>query len=213
MVQFGTVTVEGDARPPVAAIVLAAGGSTRMGQLKQLLPVDGQPMVRRVTQTVCAAGLAQVIVVLGAQADRVREAVHGLPVEIVINEQWAAGMSHSLRAGLEAIRPDIQAALIVLADQPRLTPALLQKLVSRYQATRAAIVAPFYQGRQGNPVLFDRTLFAELMAIEGDQGGRSLLTRYPEQIERVEVDDPAVVLDIDTREEYEQLHHRHRRSG
>lgn len=212
MVQFGTVTVEGDARPPVAAVILAAGGSTRMGQLKQLLPVDGQPMVRQVTQTVCAAGLAQVIVVLGAQADRVREAVHDLPVEIVVNEEWAAGMGRSLRAGLEAIRPEIQAALIVLADQPRLTPTLLQKLVSRYQATRAAIVAPFYQGRQGNPVLFDRGLFAELMAIEGDQGGRSLLTRYPEQIERVEVDDPAVVLDIDTREEYEQLHHRHRRS-
>lgn len=212
MVKFMIVTIEGVAPPPVAAIILAAGGSTRMGELKQLLPVDGQPMVRRVTQMVCAAGLAQVIVVIGAQADRVQEAVHGLPVEIVVNEQWAAGMSRSVRAGLEAVRPDIQAALIVLADQPRLTPALLQKLVSRYEATRATIVAPFYQGRQGNPVLFDRALFAELMAIEGDQGGRSLLARYPEQIERVEVDDPAVVLDIDTREEYEQLDHRNRRS-
>lgn len=212
MVKFMIVTIEGVAPPPVAAIILAAGGSTRMGELKQLLPVDGQPMVRRVTQMACAAGLAQVIVVIGAQADRVQEAVHGLPVEIVVNEQWAAGMSRSVRAGLEAVRPDIQAALIVLADQPRLTPALLQKLVSRYEATRATIVAPFYQGRQGNPVLFDRALFAELMAIEGDQGGRSLLARYPEQIERVEVDDPAVVLDIDTREEYEQLDHRNRRS-
>lgn len=207
MVQLMIVTIEGEAQPPVAAIVLAAGGSIRMGRLKQLLPVDGQPMVRRVTQTVVAAGLAQVIVVIGAQADRVREVLHDLPVEIVVNEQWPAGMSRSLRAGLQAVQPEIQAALIVLADQPTLTPPLLQKLVARYQATRAAIVTPFYQGRQGNPVLFDRSLFAELVAVEGDQGGRSLLARYQAQIERVEVDDPAVILDIDTRDEYEQLHH------
>lgn len=207
MVQLMIVTIEGEAQPPVAAIVLAAGGSIRMGRLKQLLPVDGQPMVRRVTQTVVAAGLAQVIVVIGAQADRVREVLHDLPVEIVVNEQWPAGMSRSLRAGLQAVQPEIQAALIVLADQPTLTPPLLQKLVARYQATRAAIVTPFYQGRQGNPVLFDRSLFAELVTVEGDQGGRSLLARYQAQIERVEVDDPAVILDIDTRDEYEQLHH------
>ena len=189
---------------PVAAVVLAAGGSVRMGQLKQLLPVGGQPMVRRVAEAVCAAGLAQVVVVVGAQADEVTQSLAGVPVDVIANERWAEGMSTSLRAGLQALGPEIQAALIVLADQPTLTPHLLEIVVARYRATGAPIVAPFYQGQRGNPVLFDRALFPELLAVEGDQGGRALLARYRTQVERIEVDDPAAVLDIDTRQDYEK---------
>ena len=189
----------------IAAIVLAAGGSARMGQSKQLLPINGQPMVRRVTATVCAANLAQVVVVTGAQAEAVREALAGLPAEIVVNEAWAEGLSRSLRLGLRALRPEIQAALMVLADQPALTPELLNALAKRYRATGAAIVLPVYQGRRGNPVLFDRALFADLLAVEGDQGGRAILTRYASSIERVEVDDPSVLLDIDTRADYDKV--------
>ena len=190
--------------PQVAAVVLAAGGSVRMGQLKQLLPVGGQPMVRRVVEAVHAAGLAQVVVVVGAQAGEVEQALAGVPVDVVTNEQWAEGMSTSLGAGLQALRPEIQGALIVLADQPALTPDLLNTLVARYRATGAPIVVPFYQGQRGNPVLFDRSLFPELLAVEGDQGGRALLVRHQEQMERIEVDDPATVLDVDTRQDYEK---------
>jgi molybdenum cofactor cytidylyltransferase len=190
--------------PEIAAVILAAGGSTRMGELKQLLPLGGKPMVRHTTEAVCAAGLAQVVVVVGAQAEAVQGALDGLPVEFVVNEAWAAGMSTSLRVGLDALRPEVQAALVVLADQPALTPDLLCTLVDRYRATGAPLVVPFYQGRRGNPVLVDRRLFPEWQAVEGDQGGRALLARHRDVLERVDVDEPAVVLDVDTRQDYEK---------
>jgi molybdenum cofactor cytidylyltransferase len=183
--------------------MLAAGGSSRMGQTKQLLPIRGQPMVRRVTEAVCAAGLDQVVVVVGAQAETVCEALADLPVEFVVNAAWAEGMSTSLREGLRALRPEIGAALVVLADQPDLSPQLIRALVDRYKVTAAPIVAPFYQGQRGNPVLFHRALFSELQAVQGDRGGRQVVARYQEQVERVVVGDDAVTADVDTRQDYE----------
>ena len=188
----------------VGAIVLAAGSSSRMGQPKQLLPIDGQPMVRRVTEAMCESGLGQVVVVVGAHAEAVTAALAGLPVEIVTNQDWAEGMSTSLRAGLGALGPEVQAVLIALADQPALTPDLLRTLVARHQSSGAPITAPFYRGQRGNPVLFDRNLFPDLLAVEGDRGGRALFARYQGQIECLEVDDPAVIQDIDTYEDYER---------
>ncbi len=189
--------------PFVGAIILAAGAARRMGQPKQLLPVAGQPMVRRVTEAVCAAGLQQVIVVLGARAQAVATVLQGLPVELVTNPTWQAGLSTSVRAGIGALHPDIDAALLVLADQPDVRPGLLRTLVDRYRETRAPIVAPFYQGQRGNPVLFDRALFAELEGVEGDRGGRVIVCRHEADLVQVEVDDPVVVSDIDTPEDYE----------
>jgi molybdenum cofactor cytidylyltransferase len=188
----------------IGAVVLAAGRASRMGELKQLLFINGQPMVRRVTEAVCAADLAQVVVVVGAQAEAVTDALTDLPVDIVINKAWADGMSTSLRAGIEALDTEIQAVLVVLADQPALTPSLLRTLVDRYYTTEAPIVVPFYQGQRGNPVLFDRSLFTELLAVEGDRGGRVLISRYQDQVERVDVDDSSVILDVDTRQDYEK---------
>lgn len=205
MIQLATMGSATETLPSVAAIVLAAGGSTRMGQPKQLLPVGGRPMVRHVTEIVCAAGLHQVVVVVGAHAEAVGRALAGLPVEIVVNEAWSGGMSTSLRAGLRALRPEIRAALIILADQPALTPQLLQALVDHYWVTGASVVAPFYRGQRGNPVLFDRSLFPELLALEGDRGGRALVVRHEQELGRVQVDDPAVLLDIDTHQDYESM--------
>jgi molybdenum cofactor cytidylyltransferase len=146
-----------------------------------------------------------VVVVVGAQAGAVTQALQGLAVDVAHNEQWREGMSTSLRAGLDALRPEVQATLVVLADQPGLTPALLRGLVDHYRATQALIVVPVHGGRRGNPVLFDRALFAELRAVEGDRGGRHVLARYQEQMARLEVDDPAVLMDVDTRQDYENL--------
>jgi len=197
------IAVGAGTEPPVGAIVLAAGASRRMGRPKQLLPIAGQPMVRRVTGAVCAAGLAQVVVVLGANASDVARALEGLPVDLVANDAWREGMSTSLRAGLGALRPEIAATLLVLADQPDLSPELLRALVARYRATGAPIVAPYHGGRRGNPVIFDRALFAELEAVAGDRGGRAVVARYEAELERVEVQDPAVVSDVDTPQDYE----------
>jgi molybdenum cofactor cytidylyltransferase len=191
--------------PKVAAVVLAAGGSTRMGKPKQLLMVRGRPMLRRVCEAVCAIGLEQVVVVVGAHQEVVMKALDGLPAAVVVNEDWLRGLSGSLRAGIGALRPGIEAALVVLADQPALTPELLSTLVDRYRATGAPIVAPVYKGQRGNPVLFDRALFPELMGVEGDRGGRQLLKRHERQVDQVETMDPAVLMDIDTWQDYESL--------
>jgi molybdenum cofactor cytidylyltransferase len=196
------VDTETQAQSLVGAIVLAAGASKRMGQTKQLLPFAGEAMVRRVTEAVCAAGLEQVIVVLGARAQAVAGVLQGLPVEMVTNPAWKGGLSTSIRAGLGALRPQIDAALLVLADQPDLGPELLRILVDRYRATGGPIVAPFYEGQRGNPVLFDRALFAELESVGGDRGGRVIIARHKADLVRVDVDDPAVVSDIDTLEDY-----------
>ena len=195
----------GAEKASIAAIVLAAGGSARMGRPKQLLPIDSRPMVRHVTEVVAASGLEQVIVVTGAHTLAVEAALTGLPVELVRNESWSEGMSSSMHMGLRALRTEVQSVLIVLGDQPGLTAALLQSLVDRYRATRAPIVAPIYRGRRGNPVLFDRALFPELLAVQGDRGGRALIDRYQDRVEHVEVDDPAVVMDVDSPQDYDGL--------
>jgi molybdenum cofactor cytidylyltransferase len=170
----------------IAAIVLAAGGSARMGQPKQLLPIDGQPMVRRVAEQVLGASLAQVVVVVGANSELVSGALSGLPLDIVANANWSQGLSASLRVGLEALEPDIQAAIMVLADQPALTSELFAALVDGYLASGAPI----------------RALFPELLAVEGDRGGRAVIARHPERVEELEVGLDAVISDVDTPEEY-----------
>ncbi|MBN1660018.1 MAG: nucleotidyltransferase family protein [Anaerolineae bacterium] len=201
MIQWPIVNVN-EPSSPVAAVVLAAGGSSRMGELKQLLPVDGRPMVRRAVEAACDAGLAQVVVVVGAGAPAVTTALEGLDVDVVRNDDWAEGMSTSLRAGLAALAPEIGATFVVLADQPGLSGNLLRRLVSRYKASGAPIVVPYYGGQRGNPVLFGRRFFAELARVEGDRGGRVILARHGDEVEAVDVDDVAVVRDVDTRQDY-----------
>jgi len=190
---------------PIAAIILAAGASTRMGEPKQLLPVGGQPMVRRVAEAVCAARLAQVVVVVGAHAEAVGQAVAGLPVEMVLNDRWPEGMTASLHAGLCALRPEMRAALVVLADQPGLTAELIQALADCYYTTGAPVIAPFHRDQRGRPVLFDRALFPELLAAADNKGRREVIARHWDRMARVEVEDPAIFRDIDTRQDYEEL--------
>jgi molybdenum cofactor cytidylyltransferase len=190
---------------PVGAVVLAAGGSSRMGELKQLLPVDGRPMVRCAVEAACDAGLAQVVVVVGAGAPAVTAALEGLDVDVVRNDEWATGMSTSLRAGLAALDPEVGAAFVVLADQPAVNAELLRVLVAARRASGARLVVPYYRGQRGNPVLFDRQLFAELARVEGDRGGRAIVDQHADEVHVVAVDDSAVVRDVDTRQDYDLI--------
>ena len=137
-------------------------------------------------------------------APAIEQALAGLAIDIVYNEDWEEGMSTSLRAGLGALQADVEATMVILADQPNLTPELLQMLAGRYRIGRAPIVVPLYEGQRGNPVLFARTLFPELLAVEGDKGGRMLITTYRDQVDFVQVTDPAVIVDVDTRADYER---------
>jgi 4-nitrophenyl phosphatase len=190
-------------KPAVAAIVLAAGESRRFGQPKQLLPVGDKTMIQHVVDIALDSPLDQVIVVLGCRAAQIRASIADRPVQVVVNERWKSGLSSSVQAGLSAVRPQVGAALFVLADQPGVTSEVVAKLVERYRETRAPIVVPTHRGRRGNPVLFDRSLFAELMEVTGDQGGRQVIAEHRDELEEVEVGTGAILMDIDTADDYQ----------
>jgi len=186
----------------VAAIILAAGASNRFGRPKQLLPWGKKTVLQHIIDVVLSSPVEQTIVVLGYRAEELQSNVKDARVETVVNESWNEGMSSSVRAGLSAVRPEVEAALFVLADQPTLTSETIAQIVRRYGETLSPIVVPTYKGKRGNPVLFARSLFAELSAQEGDVGGRLLIARYEDEVEEVEVRTDAVLVDIDTMEDY-----------
>ncbi len=193
----------------VAGVILAAGGSTRFGRPKQLLDWNGIPLVAHVADVALAAELSPVVVVLGHSAEDVRAALAGRPVSIATNWRWEEGMSTSVQTGLGALPPDTDAAVFLQCDQPLVPPDLLRRLVARFGETGAPIVCPVYRGRRASPTLFARPLFPELSRVTGDQGGRALILRHPEAVETVEVDDPDLLADVDTPEEYERLRARY----
>lgn len=195
--------------PFVSGVLLAAGQGTRFKapQPKQLLYIEGEPLVRRTARVALASSLAEVVVVIGHEAEAVGAALAGVAVKVVENPHHAAGQSTSLRAGLEALDPRAAAALFLPADQPFLTSALLDQLLATHAAKPGAIVVPTHAGRRGAPVLFDRAFFPALAALQGDTGGRVLLGRHGEQVVTVELESEAPLLDIDTVEDVERLLH------
>jgi molybdenum cofactor cytidylyltransferase len=187
----------------IAAIVLAAGASTRMGRQKLTLPMaGGRPLVRLAVEQVLAAGLDEVVVVVGGDAEAVAAALATLPVRVVVNPRYAEGQSTSLRTGLDALRPGTDAAVVALGDQPLPDPDVIRRLVAAFRTTGRPIAVPVYRDGRGNPVLFGATLFGELRGVTGDQGGRGVITRDPARVAEVPVD-MAMPADIDTPEDYE----------
>lgn len=189
---------------PVAGILLAAGIARRMGSAKVLLPWHGRPLIRHLAEVALASGLAEVIVVVGHQADEVAAALADLPVRVVHNTAYAAGQSTSLHAGLATVPEHAAAVMVLLADQPLLTSEVIDALLATFRETAAPIVAACAAGRRGNPVLFARELFPELAAIGGDEGARSVIVAHRKQLRCVEVDG-AIFTDVDTPEEYDAL--------
>jgi molybdenum cofactor cytidylyltransferase len=189
----------------IAAIVLAAGTSSRMGQQKLTLPMpDGRPLVRVAVEQVLAAGVDDTVVVLGGDAEAVSLALAPLPVRTVVNPRYAEGQSTSLRAGLDALRPGTDAALVALGDQPLPDPDVIRRLVAAFRTSGRPIAAPVYRDGRGNPVLFAAALFGELRAVTGDRGGREVIARDPGRVVEVPVDTP-MPADIDTPEDYEAV--------
>jgi len=198
--------------PQVAAIVLAAGGSRRMGDVNKLLvEIDGAPMVARVTETLLATEARPIVVVTGHDEARVRAAViehlgdrvRARPpaLRFVSNPAWAEGMSTSLRAGLAELGEDTDGALVCLGDMPRLRAAHVEALLAAFDpADGRGICVPMVGERRGNPVLWAARYFAEMRLLEGDVGARALLAKYAGAVYRVPVDDPGVLLDVDTPE-------------
>jgi molybdenum cofactor cytidylyltransferase len=191
------------AAPLVSAAVLAAGRATRMGAQKLLLPVAGRPMIQAVVEAAQRSRVAETVVVVGSEAAQVRAALADYPVRIVENVDYASGMSTSLRAGLAAVRPDREAVLFVLGDQPFVTPAMIDRLIARFAEKGSAIVRPVIDGKPAHPVLMGSELFSEILALEGDVGAREIVARHPGDVDLLEMADPRSSLDVDTPEDYE----------
>jgi len=188
----------------VAAVVLAAGLSRRMGRAKLLLPLGGRPVIRVSVEAVIAAGLAPVVVVAGAERAGVEEALAGLPVEIALNPHPESGQASSVRVGIAALPPEPAAALIALGDQPFVPAEVIPALRAELERTGKAIAVPSYQGALGNPVLFRRGVFGELLALAGDRGARPIIERDAGRVAVVPFDVP-MPRDLDTPEDYDGL--------
>jgi molybdenum cofactor cytidylyltransferase len=187
----------------VAAVVLAAGGSSRFGSPKQLLQWKGKTLLEHVVDTALASSAQEIVVVLGHQAEAAHAVLADRPVRVVINEDWESGQSSSVRAGVQALAASCQACLFLLVDQPNVPSGLIDEVLSRYRRTLAPVVAPIHGSQRGNPVLFDKALFPELLQAQGDEGGRQVIARHEKEVETVEVGDQSLFLDIDTVEDYE----------
>ena len=197
-------------RDEVALVLLAAGLSQRFGSAKQLHPIDGRPLGRLQAEKALASRADRVIVVEGAYREEVRAALAGLALEEVFNPDFASGQSSSVRRGLAAARQHGAAAVLFLpVDLPFLAVASLDRLILAWQEAaadaRPAAVVPTYGGERGAPVLFDQRLFDPLAALDGDQGGRVLLPRYPREIREVVIADPLEGRDLDVREDLSDL--------
>jgi molybdenum cofactor cytidylyltransferase len=192
--------------PRVAGVLLAAGASTRFGDRNKLLATQGgDPLVRRAARTLLGASLDPVVAVVGHEADRVADALDGLDVTVVVNDQYEAGQASSLRAGIGALRDSereddsdrgVDAAVIALGDMPFVDPETVETLVAAYDAGVGDALAAAYDGVRGNPVLFDRRFFDDLVDVSGDIGGREILLKSGESA-CVAVSDPGVRRDVD----------------
>lgn len=194
---------------PVAGVILAAGMSQRFGHLKQLSSFEGRPLLAWVLQAALASRLARVVLVLGHAAAAVR-AVLGRRLEtprlaVVEAPDYREGLSRSLQAGLAPLRAEYAAVMFLTGDQPRLDSGTIDLLLERFEASPADICVPVWEGRRGNPVIFGRRFFPDLMALTGDTGGRDLIRRHPEAVLRVAVASAELLADIDTPADLEAL--------
>lgn len=192
----------------VAAVIMAAGRSTRMRDANKLLALlRGKALVRHVAEAALASSASPVVVVVGHQAEEVRSVLAGLDLTIVDNPRYAQGMSTSLAAGLRALPPNCAGALILLGDMPKVSTEHLDRLIASFADLHGdAIIAPVCNGKRGNPVLWPASLFGEMLQLDGDVGARSLLVSHAARVREIDIETDAILADVDTPEELARLH-------
>lgn len=189
----------------IAGIILAAGSSSRMGQPKQLLPFGTTTLLGQVIQNARQSNLHEIIVVLGHEAALIRQGLDFSGTRTILNPDYLKGQSTSLQAGVKAIPDHCQGAMFLLGDQPLVGPDIINHLISSFTASPGHIIIPCFKGQRGNPVILPRSLFDRIQSLSGDQGARVLFDEFKPLIVRVAVQDPAIVMDVDTPLDYERL--------
>jgi molybdenum cofactor cytidylyltransferase len=190
---------------PVLGVVLAAGGSTRMGRPKQLAELDGRPLLAHVLAAVDDAPVDRVVVALGGAADEVLDRVELGRAEPLVVEGWAAGMGHVLASVLPRAGGDWEAVVVLLGDQPLVPGRAVARVVEAWRAGAGPMVTATYDGRPGHPKLFDRRLLPDLLRLTGDTGARDLLAAHPDLVHRVEVGDLGSDADIDVEADLDRV--------
>lgn len=183
----------------VAAVVLAAGLSKRMGRNKLLVEIDGRPLVARAADAALTAGLDPVVVVTGHEAEDIRATLAGRSVTFVHNADFAAGMTGSAKVGIAAVPAEADGAMVFLGDMPDVEAAHIARLLDAFDGPRS-ICVPVRDGRRGHPVLFGRANFAEILALSGDVALRTVVRNHADAVREVGMDDDGVLTDLDTAE-------------
>ncbi len=182
---------------PVSAILLAAGKSSRMGKLKQLIPLGESTILEQTLDNLLSSNVSEVIVVLGYKAEEVTKRLSGRPIKVVVNPLYRKGMATSIAAGLKFVDSQAQAVMLVLGDQPYVDSPTIDRLIDAFSSNKKGIAIPTYKGKRGHPLIFARKYQAPLSRLSGDIGGREIIKQHPEDVLEVPVDCEGIVIDID----------------
>jgi len=198
--------------PNVAAVILAAGQSQRMGRNNKLLAeIDGKPMIKHVVEQVEKSQASTLVLVTGHKSGEVKNAVGPLKGQFVNNPNYEEGMSTSLCKGIEALDPSVDGALIILGDMPEISPNHIDKLIEAFTSDKKIEAClPVFQGKRGNPVLWGRRYFDDIRAITGDKGARDMIKKHLDEITLVNMPDDGILTDVDTPDALERLNQKNR---
>jgi molybdenum cofactor cytidylyltransferase len=184
------------------AVILAAGSSRRMGQQKLLMPFGSSTIIETVVQNVVQSNLKHILVVLGANSEAIKSTLNHLPVNFCHNENHHLGMLSSVICGFRNVPEDAGAVLVYLGDQPGIPPVITNRIIDAYNEDLKGIVIPVHDNRRGHPLLVDMKYQREIEKLDLEQGLRSLMHQFPQDVLEVDVDEPGILVDIDTREDY-----------
>jgi len=190
----------------IAAVILSAGESSRMGRPKALLPIDGRTFIEKIVEALRQAGLENIIVILGYDAEAMRQKITHLPVTILVNPDYRKGQLSSLRVAIRHLLANDRCSglLVHLVDHPYIDAALVNLLIERFEDSGKLIAVPRYHGKRGHPVIFARSLFGELLNAPEDQGAKAVVNAHRDETLEIETEDEGITLDIDTPDLYRQ---------
>ena len=190
----------------IVAVVLSAGESSRMGQPKALLPIDGETFIERIVAALKQTKVGKIIVILGHNARELQSKISHLPVEILINTDYKLGQLSSLQLAVRNLQPDLDCdgMLVHLVDHPYLAPALVEEMIRRFYETKKRIIVPKFQGKRGHPVIFSNALFDEILSAPMEEGAKAVVNAHRAETLEIETAEEGIAVDIDTPELYQQ---------